>query len=178
MCSQGLNKPVPLSCAVLCQIVPLTLVQVVSPPLGWFPLNSFKSSNGTDVVTREVHWLFCGDWCAWSESLHFWYVYAFSPLSDPDVGLSVIVWHDERSSFNFGLCGHKFIPCLFGEYPGLCTIHHSLQHPWVVGPHLLHQADGNVACEEIPVWRIPRTSHGSSLYFYVMIIFLKQAIWP
>ena len=40
------------------------------------------------------------------------YIDDFCPLSDPDVGLSILV--------HFGLCGSKFVLCLFG--PGLCTM--------------------------------------------------------
>ena len=50
------------------------------------------------------------------------YIYDFCPLSDPDVGLSIFVCDVEHTSFHFGLCGHKFVLCLFGQCPGLCII--------------------------------------------------------
>ena len=37
------------------------------------------------------------------------------PLPDPDVGLSVLVCDVEHTSFHFGLCGRKFVLCLFGQ---------------------------------------------------------------
>ena len=55
-------------------------------------------------------------------------------------------------SFHFGLGGRKFVLCLFGQCPGLCTICHSWQHTGVVDRlHLSLQADGKVAFEDIPV---------------------------
>ena len=54
--------------------------------------------------------------------------YDFCPLPDPDVGLSIFVCDVEHTSFHFGLCGRKFVLCLFGECPCLCTIRHSWQH--------------------------------------------------
>ena len=56
------------------------------------------------------------------------YIYDFCPLPDPDVGLSIFVCDVEHTSFHFGLCGRKFVLCLFGQCPGLCTICHSWQH--------------------------------------------------
>ena len=57
----------------------------------------------------------------------------FCPLPDPDVGPSIIVCDVEHTSFHFGLCGRKFVLCLFGQCPGLCTICHiSWQHTGVV----------------------------------------------
>ena len=67
------------------------------------------------------------------------YSYDFCPLPDPDVGLSIFVCDVEHTSFHFGLCGRKFVLCLFGQCPGLCTICHSWQHTRVV--HLSLQAE-------------------------------------
>ena len=74
------------------------------------------------------------------------YIYEFCPLPDPDVGLSIFVCDVEHTSFHFGLCGRKFVLCLFGQSPGLCTICHSWQHTGVV--HLSLQADGKIAFEK------------------------------
>ena len=60
------------------------------------------------------------------------YIYDFCLLPDPDVGLYIFVCDVEHTSFHFGLCGRKFVLCLFGQCPGLCTICHSLQHTGVV----------------------------------------------
>ena len=38
----------------------------------------------------------------------------------------------EHTSFHFCLCGRKFVLCLFGQCPCLCTICHSWQHTGVV----------------------------------------------
>ena len=54
--------------------------------------------------------------------------YDFCPLPDPDVGLSIFECDVEHTSFHFGLCGRKFVLCLFGQCPGLYTICHSWQH--------------------------------------------------
>ena len=48
-------------------------------------------------------------------SYSFDYIYDFCPLPDPDVGLSVLVCDIAHMSFHFGLCGRKFVLCLFGE---------------------------------------------------------------
>ena len=50
------------------------------------------------------------------------YIYDFCPLPDPDVGLSIFVCDVQHTSFNFGMCGRKFVMRLFGQCPGLCTI--------------------------------------------------------
>ena len=100
------------------------------------------------------------------------YIYDFCLLPDPDVGLSVLVCDVEHTSFHFGLCGRKFVLCLFGQCPGLCTICHSWQHTGVV--HLSLQADGKVAFEDIPVFGVCRPAcHDYSLYLFVLVLFLE-----
>ena len=39
----------------------------------------------------------------------------FCPLPDPDVGRSMLVCDIEHTSVHFGLCGRKFVLCLFGQ---------------------------------------------------------------
>ena len=46
------------------------------------------------------------------------YIYDFCPLPDPDVGLSILVCDVEHTSIHFGMCGRKFVLCLFGQCPG------------------------------------------------------------
>ena len=82
------------------------------------------------------------------------YTYECCPLPNPDVGPSIFVCDVEHTFFHFGLCGRKFVLCLFGQCPGLCTICHSWQHTGVV--HLSLQADGKVAFEDIPVFGVCR----------------------
>ena len=76
-------------------------------------------SYGLQVVTREVHRsslrrLICPS----HDHLFFShiadYVYDVCPPSDPDVGPSVLACDVERTSFHFGMCGRKFVLCLFG----------------------------------------------------------------
>ena len=103
------------------------------------------------------------------------YIYDFCPLPDPDVHLSIFVYYVEHTSFHCGLCGRKFVLCLFGQYPGLCTICLSWQHTRVV--HLSPQADGNVAFEDIPVFGVCRPAcHDSSLYLFVLVLFLDAVM--
>ena len=103
------------------------------------------------------------------------YIYDFCPLPDPDVGLSIFVCDVEHTSFHFGLRGRKFVLCLFGQCPGLCTICHSWQHTGVV--HLSLQADGKVAFEDIPVFSVWRLAcHDSSSYFFVLVLFLEAVV--
>ena len=51
---------------------------------------------------------------------HFSHIADRCPLPDPDVGLSILACHAEHTSFHFGLCGRKFVLCLFGQ----CPVHH------------------------------------------------------
>ena len=103
------------------------------------------------------------------------YIYEFCPLPNPDVGPSIFVCDVEHTSFHFGLCGRKFVLCLFGQCPGLCTICHSWQHTGVV--HLSFQADGKVAFEDIPVFGVCRPAcHDSSLYLFVLVLFLEAVV--
>ena len=56
-------------------------------------------------------------------------IYDFCPLSDSDVGLSILVCDVKHTSFHFGLFSSKFVLCLFGQCPGLCIIScHSCDH--------------------------------------------------
>ena len=125
-----------------------------------------RFSNGLQVVTRKV----CRSslrrlMCHFSHIAD--YIYDFCPLPDPDVGLSILLCDVEHTSFHFGLCGHKFVLCLFGQCPGLCTTCHSWQHTGVA--HLSLQADCNVAFEVIPVFGVCRPyCHDSSLYISVL----------
>ena len=154
-----------LSCAVLCKIV---LLQYLSRSslnrLAGLPCRLFLSY-GLQVVTRDqVHFSHIAD-----------YIYDFCPLPNPDVGLSILVCDVEHTSFHFGLCGRKFVLCLFGQCPGLCTICHSWQHTGVV--HLSLQADGKVAFEDIPVFGVCRPAgHDSSLYLFVLVLFLEAVV--
>ena len=101
--------------------------------------------------------------------------YDFCPLPDPDVSLSILVCDVEHTSFHFGLCGRKFVLCLFCQCPGLCNIFHNWLHTGFV--HLSLQADGNVDLEEIPVFGICRPAcHDSSLYLFVLVLFLEIVV--
>ena len=86
--------------------------------LAGIPCHLFLSY-GLQVVTLEVHLsslrrLMC------PARDHFIFVTLliisdFCPLPDPDVGLSIFVCDVEHTSFHFGLCGRKFVLCLFGQ---------------------------------------------------------------
>ena len=87
------------------------------------------------------------------------------------VFLSLCLCYVEHTSFHFGLCGRKFVLCLFGQCPCLCTICHSWQQTGVV--HLSLQADGKLAFEDILMFGVCRpTCHDSSLYIFVLVLFL------
>ena len=171
------NDPV-LCCPLPYRVAPV-FVQVVSPSLGWSPLTSFLviwspsgDARGPSVVFEAVDMPCPGPF-------HFYhsvdYIYEFCPLPNPDVGPSIFVCDVELTSFYFGLCGRKFVLCLFGQCPGLCTICHSWQHTGVV--HLSLQADGKVAFEDIPVFGVCRSAcHDSSLYLFVLVLFLEAVV--
>ena len=170
-----------LSCAVLCHIVSLQyLLRSSLHRLAGLPCRLFLSY-GLQVVTREVHRSFvfeavnmpCPGPFHLSHSLD--YIYEFCPLPDPDVDPSIFVCDVEHTSFHFGLCGRKFVLCLFGQCPGLCTICHSWQHTGVV--HLSLQADGKGAFEDIPLFGVCRPAcHDSSLYLFVLVLFLEAVV--
>ena len=171
------NDPV-LCCPLPYRVAPV-FVQVVSPPLGWSPLTSFLviwspsgDARGPSVVFEAVD-MPCPGPFHFSHSVD--YIYEFCPLPNPDVGPSIFVCDVEHTSFHFGLCGRKFVLCVFGQCPGLCTICHSWQHTGVV--HLSLQADGKVAFEDIPVFGVCRPAcHDSSLYLFVLVLFLEAVV--
>ena len=85
------------------------------------------------MVTREVHrsslrQLICPAQGNFIFSHSFGYIYDFCPLPDPDVGLSILVCNVEHTSVHIGMCGRKFVLCLFGQCPGICTIWLSKAH--------------------------------------------------
>ena len=127
-----LSPNYPVLCFPLPYRVAPVFVQVVSPSLGWSPLSSFLviwsptgDTRGPSVVFEAVD-MPCPGPFHFSYSVD--YIYDFCPLPDPDVGLSVFVCDVEHTSFHFCLCGRKFVLCLFGQCPCLCTICHSWQH--------------------------------------------------
>ena len=131
-----LSPNYPVLCFPLPYRVAPVFVQVVSPSLGWSPLSSFLviwsptgDTRGPSVVFEAVD-MPCPGPFHFSYSVD--YIYDFCPLPDPDVGLSVFVCDVEHTSFQFCLCGRKFVLCLFGQCPCLCTICHSWQHTGVV----------------------------------------------
>ena len=147
--------PVSLSSAVLLLSSAISFapvfVQVVSPPLGWSPLSYFLviwypsgDARGPSVVFEAVN-MPCPEPFHFSHSVD--YIYYFFPLPDSDVGLSVLACYVEHTTSHFGLCGRKFVLCLFGQCPDLCTMYHSWQHTWIV--HLSFHADSNFAFEDI-----------------------------
>ena len=137
-----------LSCAVLCHIASLQYLSRSSlRRLAGLPCRIFLSlwspsgdTRGPSVVFETVD-MSCPGPFHFSHSVH--YIYDFCPLPDPDVGPSIFVSDVEHTSFHFDLCGHKFVLCLFGQCPGLCTMCHRWQHIGAV--HLSLQADGKVA---------------------------------
>ena len=154
-----------LCCPPSCRVAPV-FVQVVSQPLGWSPLSYFLviwspsgDTRGPSVVFEAVD-MPCPGTFHFSQSVYC--IYDFCPLPDPDVGPSLVVCDVEHNSLHFGMCGRKFVLCLFGQCPCLCTICHSWQHTGVV--HLSIQADGKVAFKDIPVFGVCRPAcHDSSV---------------
>ena len=168
------NDPV-LCCSLPYRVAPV-FVEVVSPLLGWFPLSSFLVIWSPSGGTRSPSLVFeavdmpCPGPFHFSHSEH--YIYDFCSLPGPDVGPSICVCDVEHTFFHFGLCGRKFVLCLFGQCPSPCTICHSWQHTGLV--HLSLQADGNVAFEDIPVFG--GVCHDSSLYLFVLVLSLVAVV--
>ena len=174
-----LSPNYPVLCFHLPYRVAPVFVYVVSPPLGWSPLSSFivirspsGDTRGPSVVFEAVD-MPCPGPFQFSYSVD--YIYDFCPLPDPDVGIAIFVCDVEHTSFHFGVCGCKFVFCLFGQCPGLCTICHSWQHTGVV--HLSRQADGKVVFEDVHVFGVCRPAcHDSSLYLFVLVLFLDAVV--
>ena len=133
---------VSLSCAVLCQIVSLqNLSRSSFHRLADLPCRLFLSYH-LQLMTCKVH----RSSLKRDQFIFFHitdYMYYCCLLPDPDEHWSFYIYDVEHTSFHLGLCGCKFILCLFGQCPCLCTICHSWQHTGVV--HLSLQADGEVA---------------------------------
>ena len=117
-----------LSCAFLCHIVSLQYLSRSSlHRLAGLPCRLFLSY-GLQLVTREVH----------RSSLRR----LICPAQDHFIFLIVLIISMTFVlsltqmlvflSFHFCLCGRKFVLCLFGQCPCLCTICHSWQHTGVV----------------------------------------------
>ena len=106
-----------LSCTVLCQIISLRYLSRSSlHRLACRLFLSLWSQSCDKLCPAQDHFIFL---------TLLIIVYEFCLLSDSDVGLSVLVCDVEHTSFHFGLCGRKFVLCLFGQCPGLCTICHT-----------------------------------------------------
>ena len=147
---KGLSMPSPnypvLWCPLPYRVAPVILSRSSLRRLAGLPCRIFLSY-GLQVVTREVHrsslWRLI---CLAQDHFIFLTVLIISmtcSLPDPDVSLSICVCDVEHTSFHSGLCRRKFVLCLFGQCPCLCTICHSWQHTGVV--HLSLQADVKVA---------------------------------
>ena len=68
------------------------------------------------MVTRDVHRSVDVPCSGPTHSSHIAaYIYAFCPLPDPEVGLSVCECDVGHISFHLGMCGRTFVLCLFGE---------------------------------------------------------------
>ena len=116
-----------LYCAVLFHIVSLQYLSRSSlHRLAGLPCRLFLSC-GPQVVIHEVHRSSLRRLICPTQDhlivLSVDYIYDFCPLPDPDVGLSIFVCDVEDTSLHFGLCGCKFVLCLFGQCPCLCTIY-------------------------------------------------------
>ena len=125
--------PITLSRAFLCHIVSLQYLSRSSlHRLAGLPCRLFLSY-GLQVVTREVHRSSLRRLiCPAQDHFIFLTVLIISMtfvLSLNQMLVFLSLYNDvEHTSFHFGLCGRKFVLCLFGQRPGLCTICHSWQH--------------------------------------------------
>ena len=167
---------VSLSCAFLCHIVPLQYLSRSSlHRLAGLPCRLFLSY-GLQVVTREVHRsslrrLICPaqDHFIFLTVLIISMTFVLS-LTQMLVFLSLYVMLSILLSIL--VCAAA---SLFRQCPGICTICHSWQHTGVV--HLSLQADGKVAFEDILVFGVCRPAcHDSSLYFFVLVLFLEAVV--
>ena len=164
-----------LSCAFLCHIVSLQYLSLHR--LALLPCRIFLS-HGLQVVPRDVHRsslrrLICpaqDHFIVLTVLISMTFVLSLAHML---VFLSLYVMLS--FSFHFGLYGSKFVLGLFGQCLGLCTVWHSWQHTGVV--HLSLQADGKVVFKDVPVFGVCRPAcHDSSLYLFVLVIFLEAVV--
>ena len=168
------NDPV-LCCPLPYRIAPV-FVQVVSPPLGWPPLTSFLviwspsgDARGPSVVFEAVD-MPCPGPFHFSHSVD--YIYEFCPLPNPDVGPSIFVCDVEHTSFHFGLCGRKFVLCLFGQCPDV--IAGSTQELYTC---LFRQmARLLLKISRCLAYAAHAACHDSSLYLFVLVLFLEAVV--
>ena len=114
---------VSLSCAVLCQIVSLqNLSRSSFHRLTGLPCRLFLSYH-LQVVTCKVHRSSLKQDQFIFFTLLITCITFVCFLTQMNIGLSI--YDVEHTSFHLGLCGCKFILCLFGQCPCLCTICHS-----------------------------------------------------
>ena len=81
-----------------------------------------------------------------------------------------------HTSLHFGLCGRTFVLCLFGQCPGLCTICHSRQHTEVVHMSLFMQMARLLLKISRCLVICRPACHDSSLYLFVLVIFLEAVV--
>ena len=69
------------------------------------------------------------------------YIYDVCHLPDPDVCLSNLVCDVEHTPFRVGLCGRKFVVCLFRQCPGAVFMRVGHNSLWpVITPMIEHTA--------------------------------------
>ena len=164
-----------LSCAVLCHIVSLQyLSRSSSHRLAGLPchMTSFQ------VVTCEVHRSSVSRLICPAQDHFIFLSVEFCPLPDPDVGPSIFVCDVEHTSFHFGLCGRKFVLCLFG---------HSVQ---VSAPYVIAGSTQELyTCLFRQMARLLKLKitrclaytccpacHDSSLYLFVLVLILEAVV--
>ena len=171
-----------LSCSYLCHIVSLQYLSRSSHHrLAGLPCRIFLSC-GLQVVTREVHRsslrrLICPaqDHFIFPTVLIISMTFVLS-LTQTLVFLSLYVMLSILLSILVCAAASLLCACLV-SFPGLCILCHSWQHTGVV--HLSLQSDGKVAFEDVPVCGVCRPAcHDSSLYLFVLVIFLKAVLLP
>ena len=150
----AISKLAFLCCPLPYRVAPV-FVQVVSPSLGGLPCRILLSYC-LQVVTREVHRpslrrLICPAQDHFIFSYSGDYIYDLCPLLDPDVGLSVVVCDIEHTYFHIGMC--------------LVSVH-------VSAPHVI--ANAHMIC--IPVSSGKPACHDSSLYLFVVVLFLEAVV--
>ena len=141
---------------------------IASPPLGWSPLWAFLGvwSPSGDMRDPSVVFELVDVPCTGPLNLSHIadYIYDLCPLPDPDVDclclyvmLSFSLWSRLPQVYHVHACWVSM------------SLHHNTNYDILsASVHLSLQADGNVSFDDITVFAF----HDSSLYLFVMIIFL------
>ena len=98
---------------------------------------------------------------------------SLSSLPDPDVGLSVLVYKVDDTYIHFGPWDLKFVLCLGGECPGVCTMSKLATHMSYLYTCVFRQ----IAMLLLKIHRILVLAYAVQLAIILRCIYLSWLLW-